>query len=161
VIDPQAPVVRTAGFPEDTDAVASLVRDYLLQTEAEKVERGLADANAPLGDRYAREIADPAAAFADKRTLVTTLDGVPCGVLIVGAADADGDEIKRFWTSPASRGRGVGRALLRHAIADSARPLRLSVWAWRENAIGMYLSLGFTPVESWDPRPDLVCMRLA
>lgn len=159
--DAQAPVVRTARFPEDADAVASLVRDYLLQTEAEKVERGLADADSPLDDRYAREIADPGTAFADKRTLIATLDGTPCGVIVVGPAESAGEEIKRFWTSPASRGRGVGGALLRRAIRESARPLRLSVWAWRENAIGMYLSLGFTPVESWDERPELICMRLA
>lgn len=140
--------------------MASLVRDYLLQTEAEKVERGVAEADAPLDERYAREIADPAAAFAGKRTFVATLGGVPCGVLIVGAADQGGEEIKRFWTTPASRGRGVGSALLRNAIADSARPLRLSVWAWREQAIGMYRSFGFTPVDSWDARPELVCLQL-
>lgn len=160
MIDPQTPVVRAARFPDDADAVASLVRDYLLQTEAEKIERGLAEADAPLDERYAREITDPATAFAGKRTLVATLGGAPCGVLIVGAADHGGEEIKRFWTTPESRGRGVGGALLRHAIVDSARPLRLSVWEWRENVIGMYRSFGFTPVDSWDARPELVCMQL-
>jgi hypothetical protein len=37
--------------------------------------------------------------------------------------------------------------------------VRLSVWRWRTRAIALYERLGFTVVESWDERDQLVCME--
>ncbi|MEV7874325.1 hypothetical protein [Microbacterium sp. NPDC089188] len=76
-------VVRTAVFPRVAAAVSELLGDYLRRTESEKAERGLATPGAALAARYAREIDDPAAAFAGNRVLVATVDDVDCGIVVV------------------------------------------------------------------------------
>jgi len=149
--------VRPAVFPRDTAAVGALVGAYLRQTEAEKAERGLAADTFP--DRYAREIDDPATAFAGRRVHVAALDEEDVG-LVVSTVTPLGTELSRFWTDPRARGRGVGSALLTAALAAAARPVRLSVWEWREPALRMYLSAGFEIAASWDDRPGLVCLEL-
>lgn len=150
-------VVRTAVFPRDAEAVGELVGAYLRQTEAEKVERGLADEAFPA--RYAREIDDPAASFMGRRVLVAALDGTDVGLVVASTAPG-GTDISRFWTDPLVRGRGVGSALLSSALDGAARPVRLSVWDWRGPALRMYLAAGFEVVPSWDDRPRLLCLEL-
>lgn len=152
-------VIRPARFPRDGDSVSMLVGDYLRRTESEKAEHGLVDADAAMPARYAREIDDPADVFADRRVLIAAVDDVDCGVVVV-ARTVRGSEISRFWTAPAARGRGVGSALLAAAVDGAPRPVRLSVWRWREPALSLYVRAGFEVVPSWDERPDLVCLRL-
>ena len=81
------------------------------------------------------------------------------GVVVVRAAAAA--EIKRLWVDPASRGLGVGSALLDAVLERHAGMVRLSVWDWRLDALRLYGSRGFREVASWDPRPRLVCMERA
>lgn len=153
--------VRASQWDEsDTTAVSALVRTYLLQTEAEKHERGLAesaDALTVLPPRYEREVADPRAAYADCTTLVAVVEKQPVGVVII-RIDGGEAEIKRLWADPDLRGRGLGSALLDAALALTAGLVRLSVWEWRAPAIRLYESRGFEPVASWDDREGLVCM---
>jgi len=149
--------VRTAVFPPDATAVGVLVGAYLRQTETEKVQRGLAAET--FAERYAQEIDDPATAFADRRVLLATIDGAEVG-LVVASTDPRGTDLSRLWTDPLARGRGVGSALLSAAVAEAARPVRLSVWEWREPALRMYRAAGFEDVPSWDERPGLVCLEL-
>ncbi len=150
--------VRVAEFPRDRATVATLLSAYLRTTEAEKAEHGLVVADAPLPDRYAREIADPEAALAGRRVLIATHDGADCGLVVVSDT-GDAAEISRFWTTPTVRGRGIGAALLSAATNLAGRPVRLSVWSWREPAIRLYRRYGFEVVPSWDDRPDLVCLE--
>ncbi|OZD39085.1 hypothetical protein CH252_31560 [Rhodococcus sp. 06-1477-1B] len=152
-----SPVIRTAVFPRDAESVGALVRAYLHRTEDEKAERGLAAGAFPT--RYAREIDDPAAAFAERRVLVAAIDGADAG-LVVSSTTSTGTELSRFWTDPRARGRGVGSTLLAAALGEAARPVRLSVWAWREPALRMYRAAGFEVAPSWDDRPALVCLEL-
>jgi len=76
-----------------------------------------------------------------------------------------GSEIKRLWTNPDFRGRGIATSLLDAALAHAAKngvdTVRLSVWRWRTGAIALYERLGFSVTESWDTRDDLVCMERA
>lgn len=144
----------------DTAAVSVLVRTYLLQTEAEKHERGRAESAAPitgLPPRYERELADPRACYADCTTLVAVIEQQPVGVAIV-RTDGGEAEIKRLWADPSHRGRGLGSALLDAALALTSGNVRLSVWDWRVPAIRLYESRGFVRAESWDERERLVCM---
>jgi len=150
--------VRPARFPRDAATVSALVGSYLRQTEDEKAERGLAPADVPLPDRYAREIADPAAVFADRRVLLASVDDIDCGVVVV-TPSATGTELSRFWTAPHVRGRGVGSALLGAALDGAVRPVRLSVWEWRDAALRLYRAAGFVAVPSWDDRPGLICLE--
>lgn len=136
---------------------------YHLRTEAEKGE-AVADVDA-LPDRYRAEIEDPRNAFADDVVLIALSGSATAGCLVV-TAPADGrSEIKRLWTDPEFRGRGIASALLHAALAQAgesgASTVRLSVWKWRTGAIALYERLGFTVTESWDDRDQLVCMQRA
>lgn len=72
----------------------------------------------------------------------------------------DGVEIKRLWVDPRARGQRVGSALLDAACySANSLPMRLTVWDWRDDAIGLYRSRGFVAVPTWDRRPRLVCME--
>ncbi|GGM50349.1 GNAT family N-acetyltransferase [Microbacterium saperdae] len=142
----------------DAAIVGDLVGTYLRQTEEEKAQRGYGTSAAdPLPDRYRREVEEPASAYRGHRVYLAEVDGRAAGVVIVHEVDGK-TEIKRLWTDPGARGRGVGGALLDAAIASADRPVRLSVWEWRAPAVGLYESRGFVRVDSWDERPGLVCM---
>ncbi|MFF3889306.1 GNAT family N-acetyltransferase [Streptomyces sp. NPDC001914] len=145
------------------DGLAALLAAYHLRTEAEKGE-AVADVDA-LPDRYRAEIEDPQNAFADDVVLIALSGSATAGCLVV-TAPADGrSEIKRLWTDPEFRGRGIASALLHAALAQAgesgASTVRLSVWKWRTGAITLYERLGFTVTESWDDRGQLVCMQRA
>jgi ribosomal protein S18 acetylase RimI-like enzyme len=65
-------------------------------------------------------------------------------------------EVKRMYVDPASRGNGVGRALMETLIAGARtrgyRTLRLGTLEEMTAAQGLYRSLGFQPIERY--RPD-------
>lgn len=151
--------------PSGRPGLSVLLAAYHLRTQAEKGEP-VADA-ALLPDRYRSEVLDPRAAFAGDTVLVAS--GADTDALVgclVVTAPVDGRcEIKRLWTTPSARGRGIASALvnaaLAHAAADGVRTVRLSVWQWRTDAIGLYERLGFTVVAPWDERDRLVCMERA
>ena len=157
-------IVRWQGQdPPGRPGLSALLADYHLRTQAEKGEP-VADA-ALLPDRYRAEVLDPRTAFAEDTVLVASSAGADAlvGCLVVTAPLDGRCEIKRLWTTPASRGRGVATALvdaaLAHAAADGVRTVRLSVWQWRTDAIGLYERLGFTVAAPWDERAQLVCME--
>lgn len=144
----------------DTGAVSALVRTYLLQTESEKHEHGRAESPASIAvlpQRYEREVADPRDSYADCTTMVAMIERQRVGVVIIRIDGGDA-EIKRLWTDPDFRGRGLGSALLDAALALTSGRVRLSVWDWRAPAIRLYESRGFERVESWDDREGLLCM---
>ncbi|WP_307358761.1 GNAT family N-acetyltransferase [Microbacterium murale] len=144
----------------DGEVVGDLVRTYLLHTEHEKVERGLAQPteHGALPSAYRGEADDPALAYAGSHVLVAELDSRVVGVVVVKPGD-EATELKRLWTDPGVRGRGVGSALLEAAIAITPGTIRLSVWDWRPDPIRLYESRGFTRVPSWEARERLVCME--
>ncbi|MER6119537.1 GNAT family N-acetyltransferase [Streptomyces sp. NPDC001743] len=155
-----APDVRTLST---VDGLSALLIDYHLRTEAEK-GRPVAGA-AELPERYRAEAEDPEGAFAEAVVLVALDGGTAVGCLVV-TAPADGrTEIKRLWTDPGHRGRGVASALLDAALAQAARSgaraVRLSVWRWRTGAVSLYERFGFAVTESWDERAELICMERA
>ncbi|MFC8432405.1 GNAT family N-acetyltransferase [Streptomyces sp. NPDC057253] len=157
-------IVRWPGrAPSSQDGPADLLAAYHLQTQAEKGE-AVADVEG-LPDRYRVEIADPRAAFVNDVVLLALSGDTPVGCLVVTASVDGRCEVKRLWTDPAFRGRGIASSLvsaaLVHAEARGAGVVRLSVWKWRAGAIDLYERLGFTVTESWDERDQLVCMERA
>ncbi|MEU4741999.1 GNAT family N-acetyltransferase [Actinosynnema sp. NPDC023658] len=143
--------------------LAPLLLAYHLRTEAEK---GSAVPDVEhLPERYRAEVLDPRAAFTGDVVLVADLDGAAVGC-VVASAPVDGSlEMKRLWVDPTARRKGVAKALVEAVVAHAAgagvRSVRLSVWNWRHDAVALYERLGFTAVQSWDARPDLVCMTRA
>ncbi len=155
-------VVRWPGHdPGDEGGLARLLADYHLRTEAEK-GRAVTGVDG-LPDRYRAEITDPRTAFAADAVLLASSEQATVGCLVVTAPVDGCSEIKRLWTDPAHRGRGVASRLIEaavaHAVESGVSTLRLSVWQWRTGAIALYERLGFTITESWDGRDQLVCMR--
>ena len=61
--------------------------------------------------------------------------------------------LEDLFVRPAWRGRGVGRALLRHlariAIARGCGRMEWSVLDWNDPAIGFYRSIGARPMDEW------------
>ena len=91
------------------------------------------------------------------RFLVVYLDGrsVACGG--VKRLDATTGEIKRMFVAPRARGRGISRVLL-GALEDAARDLgyervRLDTGAKQTEAIGLYESTDYTPIEDYNQNP--------
>jgi GNAT superfamily N-acetyltransferase len=102
------------------------------------------------------QVTPPAGSF-----LVARLDGVPvgCGAvrrMIRGAADVA--EIKRMYTVPAARRRGVSRALLRALEADAAalgfRRLQLETGLRQPEAIALYEVEGYRQIPSFGQYED-------
>ena len=145
------------------DGLGELLTAYHLRTQAEKGQP-VADA-AALPDRYRAEISDPRTAFVDDVVLVAVSGSAAVGCVVVTAPVDGRSEIKRLWTEPAFRGRGVASGLLDAAIAHAAEigagAVRLSVWKWRTGAIALYERFGFAVTGSWDERDQLVCMERA
>jgi len=156
-------VRRPGGTLSVEDGLGALLAAYHLRTEAEKGEP-VADVDG-LPDRYRTEISDPRTAFVDDVVLLAVSGSAAVGCLVV-TAPADGrSEIKRLWTDPAFRGRGIASdllgAALAHAAESGASAVRLSVWKWRTGAIALYERFGFAVTASWDERDQLVCMERA
>lgn len=155
-------VARWTGHSASAEnALAELLAAYHLQTEAEK---GAAVADvAGLPERYRAEVLDPRAAFASDVVLVAMNGQDAVGCVVVTAPAHGRTEIKRLWVDPAMRGRGIASALVRacleHAAESGIGAVGLSVWRWRADAIAVYERIGFTVVDSWDARDQLVCME--
>ncbi|NNN34884.1 GNAT family N-acetyltransferase [Streptomyces sp. S3(2020)] len=154
-------------YPDRTasveDGLAALLTAYHLRTEAEKGE-AVADVDG-LPKRYRAEISHPRTAFGNDVVLVALSGDTAVGCLVVtGPVDGQA-EVKRLWTDPAFRGRGIASdllaAALAHAEESGVSTVRLSVWKWRTGAIALYERFGFTVTESWDERDQLVCMQRA
>lgn len=96
----------------------------------------------------------------------------PCGIFVVGYLDAvavacggwrahqagpefaEGDaELKRMYVVPAARGRGLSRVLLaeleRRAVVAGRRRLVLETGTQQPEAIGLYLSSGYTKISKF------------
>ena len=61
--------------------------------------------------------------------------------------------LEDLFVLPAWRGRGIGRALLRHlariAIERGCGRMEWSVLDWNDSAIGFYRSIGARPMDEW------------
>jgi putative acetyltransferase len=159
--------VRSAGRSVDeVKALAGLLADYHLCTEAEKGSP--VDGVDDLPRRYRSEVSDPQAAFLGDAVLMAVSGSsqgteTPVGCVVVTDPVEGRSEIKRLWVTPEARGRGAAsrlvEAALAHASRSGVRAVRLSVWRWRTGAVALYGRLGFTVTPSWDGRDQLVCME--
>jgi ribosomal protein S18 acetylase RimI-like enzyme len=100
------------------------------------------DLAAVLDDNTARE-----------RTVVIDRDGSPVGTLRL-TLDSDRAGIYGFAVDPAEQGKGIGRDALRRCCRmlreEGARSVGLEVLVDNERALGLYTSVGFTPVTTED-----------
>lgn len=150
------------GSVAQSGALSVLLGDYHRQTETEK--GAPVDAIDALPARYLLEVLDPETAFAGDIVLLARQGDQAAGCVVITDVGDRRLEIKRLWTAPEFRGRRVASTLLAaahaHATELGADLIRLSVWEWRADAIGLYRKLGFTEAPSWEARDGLICMTL-
>jgi putative acetyltransferase len=91
-------------------------------------------------------------------------DAAGCAALVPRGNGAG--ELKRMWTIPAARGRGIGRALCRAVAVRAANEgmavLRLETGVRQPEARGLFLSEGFVergPFPPYADDPDLIFME--
>lgn len=89
-----------------------------------------------------------------QRTALVELDGAVVGTLFLERDNDEEASIFGFVIEPSLQGRGIGRAALRQACdrlrADGARRISLDVDVVNDRALGLYTSIGFTPVTTED-----------
>lgn len=78
---------------------------------------------------------------------VATVDGV-----VEGFVAYTDDELTWLYVNPARYGEGIGRGLLRHAIARAGPLLKTQALEGNEPALSLYLSEGFCVVERREGR---------
>lgn len=142
-----AVTVSEATAPAEVDEVRRLVFEYAsAHADTPGVEYMLADATAlpgpytpPRGGLWLARSGDASVGCVALRPLEGTMA-----------------EVKRMYVDPASRGTGVGRALMEALIvgarARGYETLRLGTLEEMTAAQGLYRSLGFEPIERY--RPD-------
>ena len=93
-------------------------------------------------------------------------DGTPAGCGAIKRYDDETAEIKRMFTTPAGRGKGIGRAILAR-LEDEARRIgyvraRLETGTPLVEAIGLYESVGYRPIPAYGryaAEPDSRCFE--
>jgi ribosomal protein S18 acetylase RimI-like enzyme len=89
-----------------------------------------------------------------ERTMLVEQHGAVVGTLFVEHDDDEEAGIFGFVIEPSLQGRGIGRAALRQACeqlrARGARRISLDVDLANDRALGLYTSIGFTPVTTED-----------
>lgn len=98
---------------------------------------GLADAYIPLAVAAVRE------GLFEYTVRVAEADGQ-----VAGFAAYTDDELAWLYVDPARMRRGIGSALIRHALGDTARPLHIEVLAGNEAALRAYEKHGFAQAET-------------
>lgn len=93
----------------------------------------------------------------DGEILLARAGGAIAGVVCLQPLAEDICEMKRMWTDPAFRGRGIGRRLA-EAIIDAARArgyrfMRLDTLARLSSAVMLYESMGFRRIPAYYPNP--------
>lgn len=150
--------------PYDGPVAAALVQQ--LMVELNERYAGVDDADGPDDDAYLAEVT-PVMVSAPRGTFVVAwLDGVPAGCGAIKPLDADPTvgEVKRMFTAPHARGRGVGRAVLVRLEAAATdlgyHRLQLETGTAQPEAISLYESSAWVripPYGHYRASPASVC----
>jgi ribosomal protein S18 acetylase RimI-like enzyme len=150
--------ISEATSPEDMVIARTLFREY---AESIGIDLSFQGFQAEL-DGLPGKYAPPRGAL-----FIASEDSLPLGCVAIRPLDAVGvAELKRLYVRPAGRGKGVGKALTRHAIdrarAIGYRAIRLDTLATMKDAQTLYRKLGFReiPAYTFNPLPGVTFMEL-
>ncbi len=140
--------VREARFPEDTDTIRQLMRDYERDMGEKMCLDGFEEELATLPGPYRRPGGLIVLGYLQQVA-------VACGC-IRPLADRT-CEMKRLYVAPEARGQGIGRAivrrLLREARLQGYTEMKLDTLERMEPAIKLYEDMGFQRCAAYHPRP--------
>ena len=147
-------------YPESLDEIGEarmLFEEYATSLNFSLCFQGFDQELANLPGEYAKP---------EGRLLLARHDGKLAGCIALRKIDDSVCEMKRLFVRPEFRGQGIGRALAEKVIADARTigysSMRLDTLASMREAITLYRSLGFTPIEAYrfNPLPHTVFMEL-
>jgi ribosomal protein S18 acetylase RimI-like enzyme len=96
----------------------------------------------------------------DAKLLVARWEGTPAGCLAFNPFDHDAIEIHKFYVDPNYRGKGIGGALMRAALADMEKGRRrkviLHTAVYMKDAISVYESFGFAICPRFRETPEII-----
>lgn len=135
-----------------TAADAQLIHDFIVELAVyEKAPQAVVTSPAELADTLF-------GADAKARALVCNVDGQPAGYAVYFYnfstwLGRNGIWLEDVYITPAFRGRGAGKALLRHvagiAVKEKCGRFEWSVLNWNTPAIEFYEALGAKPMDEW------------
>ena len=150
-------LIKEARWPQDRDAVAALLRDYVASLEEDICFQNPDDEIGGLPGKYARP---------GGLVLVAREGDTPAGVIAYRMFEPGVCEMKRLYVRPEFRGRGLARELANELIEDARtrgyRTMLLDTLASMREARALYRDLGFAPVEPYydNPLPGVMYMAL-
>lgn len=132
---------------EDAELILRFITELAIYEKAE-------DEVVASADDIRKSIFDAGSA----RALVCSVDGEPAGfaVYFFNYSTWQGRKglyLEDLYVTPALRGSGAGKALLRHlagiAVAEGCGRFEWSVLDWNEPALKFYESIGASPMHEW------------
>lgn len=138
----------------DMDAAAQLIRQYAASLPVDLNRQGFADEIASLPGPYAPP---------DGALLLAFRDGEALGSIALKRLEPHVGEIKRLYVAANGRGLGIGKALVAAILAEAGRigyrEIKLDTLPHMREAIALYRSFGFEPIEAYGsfPYPGLLC----
>lgn len=150
--------IRTARFPEDTDTIRTLFREYVDWLGKDLDFQGFEAELAGLPGKYA----EPQGIC----LIAEDAEGTAMGCVAMRPLDAQSCEMKRLYLRPAARGQGLGR-VLSAAVIEAAKSagyqrMVLDTLASLDSAIRIYERQGFQRIEAYypNPLPDVIYLGL-
>jgi ribosomal protein S18 acetylase RimI-like enzyme len=141
-------IIRDARFPEETETVRTLFREYVAGLGVDLGFQGFEDEIAALPGKYAAP---------GGRVLLAEVDGAVVGCIAMRPQSGDACEMKRLFVRPEGRGRHLGRHLAERicevAAAAGYDRIRLDTLPQMQAARALYASLGFVPIEPYAFNP--------
>jgi ribosomal protein S18 acetylase RimI-like enzyme len=138
----------------DMEAAARLIRQYAASLPVDLNRQGLVDEIASLPGPYAPP---------DGALLLAFRDGEALGSIALKRLEPQVGEIKRLYVAGKGRGLGIGKALVTAILEEAGRigyrEIKLDTLPHMREAIALYKSFGFEPIEAYGsfPYPDLLC----
>ncbi len=150
--------IRGVAAAADLTAIRQLFREYFAW-----IARDLAIDMSYQGDEAELAALPGAYAPPQGRLLLVCVDGQAAGCVALRPLEAGVCELKRMYVRPLYRGRGLGWTLGQAIVAAAReigyRRMRLDTEASLTVAQGIYLSLGFRPVDQYYPVPPEMLAR--